>query len=111
MSTVGGAFSRRKGVRAERELVRLLREHGFEAVRVPLSGAAEGFKGDIETPILPGPVEVKVGKHVPATCYRWLLNRRTLLMRRDRAEWLVVMRLEDFLALLSTEGQKSEEAK
>lgn len=101
------ASSRAKGIRGERELVRRLRACGFEAQRVPLSGSVQGYPGDISCPVLPGPVEVKVGGKVPYTCYRWLMNRRTLVMRRDRAEWLVVMRLEDFLALFA--GAKEEE--
>ena len=42
-----GVFSRNKGNREERAIVNLHKQHGFEAKRVPLSGAAEGFKGDI----------------------------------------------------------------
>lgn len=44
---MGGKMSRNKGSRVERELVALLREDGWEAFRVPLSGAAQGFKGDV----------------------------------------------------------------
>lgn len=40
-------MSRNKGSRVERELVALLKENGWEAFRVPLSGAAQGFKGDV----------------------------------------------------------------
>lgn len=97
---MGGVRPRSKGVRGEREIVALLRAAGFEAHRVPLSGAAEAYPGDIVSPILPGPVEVKIGEQVPYTPYRWLVNRRTLLMRRNRAEWLVVMRLEDYLTIV-----------
>lgn len=43
-----GAFSRAKGGREERALVQHLKKLGYEdAVRVPLSGAAKGFKFDV----------------------------------------------------------------
>lgn len=42
-----GKFSRDKGSRVERLLRDVLRGQGYEADRVPLSGAAQGFKGDV----------------------------------------------------------------
>lgn len=44
---MGGKMSRNKGSRVERLLRDYLREQGYEAFRVPLSGAAQGFKGDV----------------------------------------------------------------
>lgn len=44
---MGGRFSRQKGCRAERALRDLLRERGYEANRVPLSGAVSNYKGDV----------------------------------------------------------------
>jgi hypothetical protein len=45
---MGGRMSRNKGSRVERLLRDLLRERGFTADRIPLSGAAQGFKGDVQ---------------------------------------------------------------
>jgi Holliday junction resolvase len=45
---MSGARHRRKGNRVERELVAYLRERGFAAERIPLSGSAGGsLSGDI----------------------------------------------------------------
>jgi hypothetical protein len=44
----GGRASRQKGDRFEREIVKALLDKGVTARRVPLSGAVEGFPGDIE---------------------------------------------------------------
>lgn len=44
---MGGRASRQKGMRAEYGLRNTLRLLGWEAHRVPSSGAAEGFKGDV----------------------------------------------------------------
>ena len=43
-----GKSQRNKGYRGEYIVRDLLRKHGFTANRVPSSGAAEGFKGDID---------------------------------------------------------------
>lgn len=45
---MGGKFSRDKGRRVEYEIRDLLNSWGFKTVRVPLSGASQGFKGDLE---------------------------------------------------------------
>lgn len=42
-----GKFSRDKGRRAEYALRDYLRDIGYAAVRVPLSGASEGYKSDV----------------------------------------------------------------
>jgi hypothetical protein len=48
MSKVGGKYARNKGAREERGLVMHLNEMGYQNVRrVPLSGAAKGFKFDV----------------------------------------------------------------
>lgn len=44
---MGGKASRDKGSRAERLLVQHLVSLGFTARRIPLSGAMQGFKGDV----------------------------------------------------------------
>jgi hypothetical protein len=44
---MSGLYSRRKGMRCEYEIRDIYRAHGWLADRVPSSGAAEGFKGDI----------------------------------------------------------------
>lgn len=44
---MGGKFSRDKGARAERAVLAKIKQAGFSANRVPLSGASVGYKGDI----------------------------------------------------------------
>ena len=53
----GGKRPKRKGTRAEREVLKLLKEAGLEARRVPLSGSAPGYPGDLAAH-LPGLVVV-----------------------------------------------------
>lgn len=45
---MGGRFSRNKGRRVEYEIRDQIAALGYKVVRVPLSGASQGFKGDLE---------------------------------------------------------------
>lgn len=44
---MGGKMSRNKGARNERLLVAHLKQQGYSALRVPLSGAMKGYKHDV----------------------------------------------------------------
>jgi Holliday junction resolvase len=68
---MSGRRSRSKGVRVERSIVNALQATGIGAVRVPLSGAVDGFR----------------------ELYSWLTNRDVLVVKADRQEPLVVVRL------------------
>lgn len=89
-----GKKSRDKGYRLEHELVLKLKEMGFKAERIPLSGGAGGsFSGDL---IINGKrAEVKGRAQGFKEIYKWLESVDYLLIRADRQEWLVVMRLKD----------------
>lgn len=100
-----GRASRNKGNRFEREIVHLLQEAGIAAEKVPLSGAAGGsYSGDISCPILgiDRKLECKVRSHGFASLYGWLTDNYGLVVKQDRAEPLVVLRLKDFAALAIT---------
>lgn len=97
MTTKGGKRPRQKGNRAERALVRFLQERGFAAERVPLSGSAGGkFAGDVTVPLLGRDrvVEVKCRAAGFRELYRWLDGADLLVIRADRSEPLVVLRLK-----------------
>jgi Holliday junction resolvase len=99
-----GKMSRDKGALFERALVNSLRERGFEAERVPLSGAAHGsFAGDVQMPLL-GVVkrwEAKIRADGFKELYRWLAGHAGLFLRADRRETLVVLRMDDFCELVA----------
>jgi hypothetical protein len=68
---------------------------GMDCRRIPLSGSAPGWAGDL---ILAGRVfEVKGRGRGFRQLYRWLEDRFGLVMSADRREPLLVMRLGDFL--------------
>jgi hypothetical protein len=85
----------------EREVLALLREAGLEARRVPLSGSAPGYPGDLEVE-LPGLgrvlVEVKARKRVGLEA--WLEGRGLLVLKPDWRPPLAVLPLEALLALV-----------
>jgi hypothetical protein len=97
----GGKGPRRKGNRVEREVLALLREAGLEARRVPLSGSAPGYPGDLEVE-LPGlgrvVVEVKARKRVGLEA--WLEGRGLLVLKPDRRPPLAVLPLQALLGLI-----------
>jgi Holliday junction resolvase len=93
---MSGRRSRSKGVRTERSIVTLLKAGGFMAERVPLSGAVGGrFAGDIVLPLLGRDlcVEVKCRGQGFRELYSWLGGRDLLIVKADRQEPLVVLRM------------------
>ncbi len=91
----GGKRSRDKGNRTERAIVKALQNLGAE--RVPLSGSAGGsYTGDLTVPLLGADrvVEVKARKDGFRELYSWLEQRDLLVVKADRKEPLVVLRLD-----------------
>jgi Holliday junction resolvase len=94
MTPRGGKASREKGNRGERHLVHLLQAAGFAAERIPLSGAAGGrYSGDISMPLLgiDRKIEVKCRGNGFSRLYDWLADADILVIKRDRAEPLVIV--------------------
>jgi len=93
--------SRAKGSAAEREVVAILQEHGYDVHRTPLSGALEWLPGDITG--MPYVIEVKRCERLDLP--GWVRQAKEqangkpwlLIFRRSREEWLVVMPLEQWL--------------
>ncbi len=94
--------SKQKGDRCEREIVELFLAAGLEAYRVPLSGAATGFKSDVEVR-LPG-TTLKLESKVRGTgfgrIYKWLVGNDGVVIKADREQTLLVIPLERFAKLL-----------
>lgn len=98
--------SRAKGDRFEREVVAALTEAGIKAERVPLSGAAGGmFGGDIQAFLRSGreKLECKVRARAWKAEYGWLDGNYALVVKADRHEPLVILRLSDFQQLAKPE--------
>lgn len=93
-----GIAQKRKGYRGENELVKKLKEAGFDAKRIPLSGATDYKKGDVEIEEFTG--EVKLRKDGFKKIYEWLGNNDLLFIKADRKKYLVVMYLDRFIELL-----------
>ena len=93
---MSGRRSRSKGARTERSIANALRANGIATVRVPLSGAVGGrFAGDIVLPLIGRDlcVEVKARAEGFRELYSWLNQRDVLIVKADRQEPLVVVRL------------------
>ena len=99
-----GRYERNKGIRAERQVVAILRELGLDARRVPLSGAAPHFKGDVQIYTKAGKLlaEVKVRRNGFTSLYRWLDESagEILIIKQDRRPFLTVMPLDVLARIL-----------
>lgn len=102
---MSGMKSKRKGSGAEREFAKLT-----GGLRVPLSGAMEGFSNDV---ILPNgmQVEVKRRKEMEKTLYSWILDEREnpdlVAFRADNKPWIVALTLEKFKYFLQQEEENN----
>ena len=93
---MSGRRSRAKGARTERSIVNALKASGIAAVRVPLSGAVGGrFADDIVLPLMGRDlcIEVKARADGFRELYSWLAGRDVLIVKADRREPLVIVRL------------------
>ena len=92
-----GRASRQKGYRFEHAVVLQARARGRSCRRIPLSGAAPGWAGDL---LLEGRVfEAKCVGRGFRRLYRWLEGRDGLILGADRRPALAVIRLADYLEL------------
>lgn len=100
--------SKRKGTKGEYELRDRIKARGIPARRVPLSGAAPGLPGDLVV----GPAddemiwEVKRRENGFRSLYAWLDGASVVGLRADKREWLVCLRLGDYLDLLEEVVEK-----
>lgn len=95
--------SKAKGSRFERAVVLALNAHGLNAKRVPLSGMARGFKGDVhfECQGIPKVMECKSRKARFKEIREWLGDNDFLAVKDNNTEALVVMTLANFAMLAS----------
>ena len=98
----GGRSSREKGMRAERQIVELLRAFGFDAHKVPLSGAVTGFESDVELRVgnKVFRLESKMRAHGFGLLYRWLTGVDALIVKADYKSPLAIIPLEKLANLL-----------
>lgn len=92
-----GKSQRDKGMRREREFAKLI-----GGLRVPLSGAQEGYANDVKGLGLAW--EVKSRGTGFKTLYDWVLDERekpdALALKVDHQPWLVVMTLDKFMEVM-----------
>lgn len=96
--------SRAKGAAGERELARKLREYGYEARR---GQQYSGASGDADVVGLDG-IHIECKRNERLNVYDAISQSKrdarqgekpTVMWRKNNAEWLVTMRLEDWIEL------------
>ena len=99
---MSGKHSRDKGARFEREIVNYLKSLGYEAERIPLSGAMGTFKGDVQ--VRHGDKTFKIECKSLANGFKFIYeslgDNDALCIRADRQEPLLVLRLGQFLRVI-----------
>jgi|TARA_B110000091_G_C13371253_1_gene292291 Holliday junction resolvase len=101
---MGGRASSSKGYRGEKQVQAQIAAHGHACRRVPLSGAAQGWPGDlvIDLPDAQGLiVECKVRADGFRQLYQWLEGADVLTVKADRRPALAVLDLDTYSALLA----------
>jgi hypothetical protein len=95
--------SKRKGDRFERDVVSRHLAAGIEAVKVPLSGAVEGFKGDVIVGRDGYRGECKARRNGAgfSTIEGWLDGNDLLFLKRDRQDPFVVMSWPTYIKLMA----------
>lgn len=103
--------SRAKGARGEREFAKYLRDRGHEARR------GQQFSGGADSPdvvsSIPG-VHIEVKRVEAGNPYKWLaqaiedagaIKLPLVAHRKNNQEWIAVLRMEDFLNILSERNE------
>ena len=100
--------SRDKGSRFEREIVNELRSAGLDAYRVPLSGAAIGYKGDVHIRLGDRNLSLEAKSRASGFkfIYEEIQGHDLLAIKTDRSEPLLIMRLADAAKLLGSNERK-----
>ena len=100
-----GKRNRNRGADYERELVNAFKGYGLQAQRVPLSGATNYAKNDVEViagfdgqTVFSGEAKRRAG--LPEYITKALDGADFAAFRQDRGETLIAIRLETFAQLL-----------
>lgn len=111
----GGKGAKRKGTVEERAIVHAIRTlKGWDAKRVPLSGAVEGFPGDVIL-YAPGGRRFRVESKVRAQGFkqlrRWLGDNDLLWVRSDHQPGMWVVPPAVMIELLKGYGGSDDQEK
>lgn len=101
--------SRKKGDRLERELVKIFQHHGMDAKRTPMSGAIQGWEGDVIVTIgdRKERAECKSRKSMKQI-YKWLGDNYLLCLKQDFDVPLLLMRADDFAQLIAARDENGD---
>lgn len=96
-----GLKSRSKGKRAERELVRLARQHGLDARRSwELAQSPDPSERRCDVTIAGRSAQVKIAGNGFRTLYEALEGVDLAFLRADRRSWIAVLPADEYLRLL-----------
>jgi len=99
-----GKSQRDKGYRTENNLRNLFIDSDIQCRRVPLSGGADGYKGDLIITVdeQEHKAEVKCRGNGFKSLYEWLSDNEYLFVKADRRPYLCVMTVDNFIEMCKT---------
>ena len=99
---MSGRYSRNKGARFEREVVNFAKSKGYDAKRVPLSGAT-WMKSDVLLNVRGNELRCECKKRGKGwkQIYAFIEGNNALVIGADHKEPLIIMRLTDWMYLNS----------
>jgi len=99
--------SKQKGNRVERLIVDLAKQYGLEAVRAwGSNGQSLGFTAEVDARIANRSMQIKARKSI-ADYIKPAVNIDAQIIKEDRSEPLVVIRISDYFEMLAKlEGLK-----
>ena len=107
-----GTMSRNKGYRGEKEVEKILRDHGINAKR----GLVFNGEPDIvdDTPYhweIKRQERTQIGEWMKQSTEQCRGKIPTVVHRRSREDWLITMKFEDFLNLINYGNERKDVTK
>ena len=101
-----GKMQKEKGKRGEREVAKILREHGYEGARRTSQYA--GVTGDSSDVVGLEGFHIEVKRQERANIYEWFAQSKRdagtdipiVVFRRSGDEWMVLLNFEEFLEVI-----------
>jgi Holliday junction resolvase len=97
--------SKDKGRVLEHLVANTLTENGIEAKRIPMSGQLRGLGEDLDGDVVitktNEKIECKFRNNISKQLWEWLEDNKYLAIKRNYADVLVVMTMEQFIKLKS----------
>lgn len=107
-----GRMSRNKGYRGEKEVEKILRDHGINAKRGLVFNGEPDIVDDTNLHFEVKRAErIQIGEWMKQSTEQCRGKIPTVVHRRSREDWLITMKFEDFLNLINYGNERKDATK